>query len=105
LAVDDDIPPTAVGLRPTKVSSPTMFRSFSALAIFALLGAALIALPALAPKVQAGEPAALAKGDRLQLRVPVLNCANEVWPHLAAQCLRSGEGSKVLEARLVTASR
>ena len=91
----------AVGLRPTKVS-PTMFKSFPALAVFALLGASLIALPALAPEGEAGESAARAKGDRLQMHVPVLNCANEVWPQMAVRCLRTSEGSKVLEARLVT---
>jgi hypothetical protein len=80
-----------------------MFRSFPTLAVFALLGASVIALPALAPKVEAGESTALAKEDRLQ--VDVLNCANEVWPHVAARCLRSGEGSKVPEARFVTAGR
>ena len=82
-----------------------MFRSFPLLAVFALVGASIIALPALAPKVEAGESTALVKGDRSQVDVPMLNCANEVWPHVAARCLRSGEGSKVPEARFVTASR
>jgi hypothetical protein len=82
-----------------------MFRSFPTLAVFALLGASVIALPALAPKVEAGESTALAQRDRLQVDVPTLNCANEVWPHVAARCLRSGEGSKVPEARFVTAGR
>jgi hypothetical protein len=82
-----------------------MFKSLSTLAVFVLLGASVIALPAFAPKVEAGESAALARGDRLQVYVPVMNCANEVWPHVAAQCLRTGEGSKVPEARFVTASR
>jgi hypothetical protein len=89
-----------VGLRPTKVSGPTMLKSFSALAVFALLGVSLIALPALAPKVEAGESAVVAKGDRLQMKVSVLNCANEVWPQVAARCLRSAEGSKVLKRAL-----
>jgi hypothetical protein len=80
-----------------------MVKFLSTLAVFVLLGASVIALPALAPKVEAGESTSLAKGDRLQ--VDVLNCANEVWPHVAARCLRSGEGSKVPEARFVTASR
>jgi hypothetical protein len=82
-----------------------MLRSFPTLAVFALLGASVIALPALAPKVEAGETMTLAKGDRLQADRPMLNCANEVWPHVAAQCLRTGEGSKVPEARFVTAGR
>jgi hypothetical protein len=83
-----------------------MFKSLSALAAFALLGASVIALPALAPKVEAREVAALAKGDRLQVRSEVLNCGTQVWPQIEAACLRTaGEGTKVLEARLVTARR
>jgi hypothetical protein len=83
-----------------------MFKSFSALAVFALLGASVIALPALAPKVEASEAAALAKGDRLPVRPPSLNCATQVWPDIAASCLRGTDDStKILEARLVTARR
>jgi hypothetical protein len=83
-----------------------MLKSFSALAVVALLGASVIALPALAPKVEAGEAAVLAKEDRLQVRAPVLNCATQVWPDIAASCLRTTDGAKeILEARLVTARR
>jgi hypothetical protein len=83
-----------------------MFKSFSALAVVTLLGASVIALPALAPKVEASEAAALAKGDRLQVRAPLLDCATQTWPHIAASCLRTtDEGTKILEARLVTARR
>jgi hypothetical protein len=81
-----------------------MLRPFYTLIVFTLLGASVITLPAFAPKVEASESAALAKGDRLQVHVPVLNCANEVWPQVAARCLRSGQGLKVLEARIVTTS-
>jgi hypothetical protein len=83
-----------------------MLKSLSALATFALLGAAVMALPSFAPKVEAGEATALVKGDRLQVRAPALNCGTQVWPNIEAACLRaSGEGTKVLEARLVTAHR
>jgi hypothetical protein len=83
-----------------------MFKSFSALAVVTLLGASVIALPALAPKVEARETAALAKGDRLQLRAPLLNCATQIWPDIAASCLRTtGGDTKIQEARLVTARR
>jgi hypothetical protein len=83
-----------------------MFKSFSALAVVMLLGASVIALPALAPKVEASEAAALAKGDRLQVRAPLLNCATQVWPDIALSCLRTTDGTtKILEARLVTARR
>jgi hypothetical protein len=83
-----------------------MIKSFVALAIFALLGGAVIALPGFAPKVEAREAAVLAKGDRLQVRTAVLNCSTQVWPDFAASCLRNTvAGTKVLEARLVTARR
>jgi hypothetical protein len=83
-----------------------MFKSFSALVVVTLLGASVIALPALAPKVEAGEAAALAKQDRSQVRAPVLDCATQIWPDIAASCLRTiGGDTKIPEARLVTARR
>jgi hypothetical protein len=83
-----------------------MLKSLSALAAFALLGAAVVALPSFAPKVEAAEATALVKADRLQVRAPVLNCATQVWPNIEAACLRSSAGgTKVLEARLVTTRR
>ena len=48
-----------------------MLKSLAAFAIFSLLGAAVVALPGFAPKVQASETVALAKGDRQ----PVRTCA------------------------------
>jgi hypothetical protein len=42
-----------------------MINSLTALAIFALLGAAVVALPGFAPQVEARESVGLAKGDRL----------------------------------------
>jgi len=83
-----------------------MFKSLSALAAFVLLGASVIALPALAPKVEASEAAALAKANRLQIHAPASNCGTQVWPQIEAACLRTaGDGTKVPEARLVTARR
>jgi hypothetical protein len=77
-----------------------MFKSLSALAAVVLLGALVIALPVLAPKVEASEAAAL------HIQEPVLTCSSQVWPNIAASCLRSNDGSrKILEARLVTARR
>ena len=80
-----------------------MIKSISALAIFALLGAAVIALPGFAPAVKADEAVAFAKADRL----PVAgNCASQIWPNIASSCLRdAGSGTAVREARLVTARR
>jgi hypothetical protein len=81
-----------------------MIKSLTALAIFAILGASVIALPGFAPRVEAGETAALAKGDRLELRSAARNCSQQVWPDFDASCLRKGD-VLIREARLVTARR
>lgn len=79
-----------------------MLKSLAAFAIFSLLGAAVIALPGFAPKVQASETIALAKGDRQ----PILACAEQVWPNISASCLRSETPAiRVQEARFVTMRR
>jgi hypothetical protein len=80
-----------------------MVRSFTALLIFSLLGASVIALPGFAPQVEAREGVALAKADRLDLRTAV-KCSDGIWPDLPTACLQSA-GAKVVEARLVTARR
>jgi len=83
-----------------------MFKSLSALAIFWLLAASVIALPALAPSVEAGEVTALAKGNRLEIRTVAVNCSTQVWPDFALSCLRNtGSTAEIQEARLVTARR
>lgn len=83
-----------------------MVKSLLALAIFVLLGTSVIALPVFSPKVQTGEAAALAKGDRLKVRTTASNCSTQVWPEFAASCLRNaGSGGKILEARLVAVRR
>jgi hypothetical protein len=80
--------------------------SFAALGIFALLGAAVIALPGFAPAVEAREVTAMAKADRLEIRPVASNCAQQVWPNFDRSCLREGQsGVLVREARLVTARR
>jgi hypothetical protein len=81
-----------------------MMKSLSALAIFAFLGASVVALPGFAPQVEASETVALAKADRLELRQVAQNCSQQVWPNFDASCLRKGE-VMVQEARLVTARR
>lgn len=83
-----------------------MVKSLSALAIFALLGASVIALPSFAPEVKAGEVAVLGNSDRLEVRAANSNCSTEVWPDFTASCLRKpGSGSKIQEARFVTTRR
>jgi len=81
-----------------------MIKSLTALAIFAILGASVIALPGFAPQVEASETAALAKADRLELRSAAQNCSQQVWPNFDASCLRKGD-AMIREARLVTARR
>jgi len=83
-----------------------MIKSFAAFAIFAVLGASVISLPAFASKVEASEAVALAKADRLAVRSVPQNCFKQVWPDFATACLRnSGSEAKIVEARLVTAGR
>ncbi len=98
-----------------------MIKSISALAIFSLLGAAVIALPGFAPAVKADEvavltkavltkavltKAVLAKADRLASPPVAGICASQIWPNITSPCLRdAGSGAAVREARLVTARR
>ncbi len=81
-----------------------MIKSLSAVAIFALLATAVVALPGFAPTVQASEPVALAKADRLPL-VPAALCAQQTWPNLNQSCLRAAPNASIREARLVTTER
>jgi hypothetical protein len=83
-----------------------MIKSISAFAIFALLGASVIALPGFAPAVKANQAVAFPKADRLAIDTVAGLCAGQIWPNIAASCLRdTGSGAAVLEARLVTARR
>lgn len=83
-----------------------MIKSLTALAIFSLLGVAVIALPGFAPKLEAREAAVLAKGDRLALPGKTLNCSTQIWPDFSLACLRkAGSAVQLVEARLVTARR
>jgi hypothetical protein len=81
-----------------------MTNSLTSLAIFGLLGAAVIALPGFAPQVAAAATSVLAKSDRLELPTVARNCSQQVWPGFDAQCLHSGE-AMIREVRLVTARR
>jgi hypothetical protein len=90
-----------------------MIKSLAPLAIFALLGASVIAWPMFAPEVKAKEALALTKqtpalGKANQPAVdPVVrDCSSQVWPDFDISCLReSGSGNRVQQARLVTARR
>jgi hypothetical protein len=83
-----------------------MIKSLTALAIFGLLGAVVVALPGFAPQVEAREGVALAKGDRLDIRPVARNFSQQAWPNFEASCLRNSEsGVMIREVRLVTARR
>jgi hypothetical protein len=83
-----------------------MIKSLAAFAIFAVLGASVIALTELAPKVdEASEAVALAKADRLEVRSLAPNCFKQVWPNFATACLRNSNSEAIVEARLVTVRR
>jgi hypothetical protein len=105
MVVDDAIPKRS-GICATHSQQPPMIKSFSAFAIFAILGASVIALPWFAPQANASQDVALAKADRLAVRVLPQNCFKQVWPDFATLCLRnSGSEATIVEARLVTARR
>jgi len=83
-----------------------MIKTFSAIAVAALIAAALTVLPGFAPAVEASVPVALAKGDRLDIRPVGRDCSQQAWPNFEASCLRvAGSKSMIREARLVTADR
>jgi hypothetical protein len=101
VVVDEDDPQASGWLYPQ--SAARMIKSLAAFAIFAVLGASVIALPGFAPKVKASD--ALAKADRLEVRSLAQNCFKQVWPNFATACLRNSNSEAIVEARLVTARR
>ena len=83
-----------------------MIKCLTALAIYGLLGATVVALPGSARQVEAREPVALAKRDRLDIRSAARNCSQQVWPNFDASCLRNSDPDVTIrEVRLVTARR
>lgn len=83
-----------------------MIKSLAPLAIFALLGTSVIALPMFAPEVKANEALAQGKADRLAVHPVIRDCSDQVWPNFDRSCLREADsGIRVREARLVTARR
>jgi hypothetical protein len=98
-----------------------MIKSVLALAIFGLMGAAVVALPSLVPQADARvavgsakqdlakpDPSkeALVKADRIDSQPVARNCSQQVWPNFDTACLHHSESGVVVhEARLVTARR
>ena len=68
-----------------------MIKSLTALAIFGLLGAAVVALPGFVPQPEAGETVALVKGGRVEVRQVTQDCLQQVWPNFDTSCLRNSE--------------
>ena len=76
-----------------------MLKSLPALAILALLGTSVVALPYIS-RVEAGETVALAKRDRLEIGS---DCSQQVWPNIPSLCLRGDRAGS--DVRLVTEIR
>jgi hypothetical protein len=76
-----------------------MLKSLAALAILGLVSASAVALPYIS-RVEAREPVALAKGDRLDLR---RDCSQQTWPNISSHCLRGERAGS--DVRLVTEIR
>ena len=83
-----------------------MIKSLVALAILAVLGAAVVAVPAFAPQAKASETVALPKADRLEIRRVARDCSQQVWPNFGTSCLRkANSGATIQEVRLISARR
>jgi len=83
-----------------------MLNSLAVFAIAGVLGASLITLSWIFPKVEASEAVASAMADKLADHSNTDDCAKQVWPNFATACLRSsGSVTKIVEARSVTAGR
>ncbi len=83
-----------------------MIKVFSAITIAAFMAAAATVLPGFAPRVEAGVPAPLAKGNRLDVRPIGRDCSQQAWPHFEASCLRqAGSWGTIQQARVVAATR
>jgi len=78
-------------------------KSLTAFAIFGFLATGVMVLLGLAPTLEAREPVALAKGDRLAIG---RHCAQQVWPNFDASCLHSAASVTIIrKVRVVNAQR
>ena len=74
-----------------KLTDPPKILATVAVAAFAALAMVLLGF---APQVEAGEPTALTRGDKLT--VASSDCTQEDWPNISAACLRGGNGNVAL---------
>jgi hypothetical protein len=81
-------------------SAAQMIKSVASLAIFAVLGISVVALPRVIPEAEASG-LALAKADRLAVQYPPENCHEQVWPNFASACLHNQSEAKIVGARLI----
>jgi hypothetical protein len=83
-----------------------MIKALAAVAILAVSGVSVIALPSFAPKAEASEGLALVKSDRLAVISSPPNCLEQTWPNLTTECLHSrGADATIVDARPVSARR
>lgn len=74
-----------------KLADPPKILATLAVVVFAAL---VLVLLGFARQVEAGEPVALARGDKLT--AASADCAREDWPNISAACLRRGDANPVL---------
>ena len=71
-----------------------MLKTISAITVAAFAAAAFIAFPSLSPRVEAGTPAPVVKGDRLDIRPLGVACSQKAWPYFERGCLRDQHAVK-----------
>ena len=83
------------------------YRSFSAIALAALIAGAVTVLPSFSGKVVASAPLHSGKGDRLDIRPLGPQCSEQAWPYFEANCLRDNRTTmgQAKPARIITADR
>ena len=82
-----------------------IYKALSAIAAAAFGAAVVLAIPGFSPEVEAGTPPPVVKADRLDFQPAPPTCAEQAWPYLAANCLRSDRPSQPRSVRIVTTDR
>ena len=87
-------------------SNMFIYKALSAIAAAAFGAAVVLAIPGFSPEVEAGTPPPVVKSDRIDILQPAPpTCAEQAWPYLAANCLRSDRPSQPRSVRIVTTDR
>jgi hypothetical protein len=83
-----------------------MIKSISTPLTLSLVASAVFVLSVMTPQANANETVALAKADRLTVRMADRNCSQQIWPDFETSCLRSQvAGTRILDARRIVAQR